>query len=178
MEQLAAITVPEDLNPLVPQIVELTLQGLARNEIAAKLEIHPTRVWQLRQTPEYRTLYEGAIADTMTEVRESFKLRAKQAADQIYMLSQRAESEKVKLSASQDVLDRTGEFNVKREVGVSFDVKLDAAAVGLFLEAARELGPGSATPILERYREVIPVLPHEGDPGALQADGSVTQGSS
>jgi hypothetical protein len=164
------------MNQHIPRIIELTLAGHSRVSIAQQLGIDATRIWQIRQTPEYRTLYDQALGDTMDEVRDNFKIRARDAADRIYRLSQQAQSEKVQLAASQDVLDRGG-LKPKMEVEVNNIVRLGRDVLELFARTALELGTRSTPPLLARVIDSECVLPDQERSWTEQARESLASGA-
>ena len=86
------------------------LEGKTRNEVAEAVGVHPTLIWQWRQDPVFAAKLEEQRKNISDNVRDLVTARLQQAAPeailQVAALSTKANSEKVRLQASQDLLDR------------------------------------------------------------------------
>lgn len=151
------------------KLIELKALGLSRQEIASKLNVHPTTIWQASQTSEYKELWEKTIEEAVEAVRESFKVRAKDAADKVYVLMARSPSDKVALEAAKDILSRGG-FVAKQEVEHIHVVRIEQTRAKLISQTAKQLGVGPAPGMVEAEFEEVPLLPDESLTGSLEAD--------
>ena len=158
------------------QLVDLKIQGLSRTEIAQRLDIHPTRVWQLTQLPEFKKLWEGVVEHVMQEVRAKFAARASQAADVEHGLMLGSPNDRIKLDAAKDILDRAG-YKPKEVVESVVSVRIDSGRLALIAESANLIRAGRAPRVVEDAREELALLSHESDSRTLKARKAFTHRS-
>lgn len=76
-------------------------------------------------------------------VREYLESKAEKAAEMIFILSQTADNEGVKLGASKDILDRSGFKPVEKSINLNVDVEItDPKARELAMKYEEELKKG------------------------------------
>src|SRR3990172_51298 len=121
------------------RLIELKASGVDRKSIAEELGIHPTRVWQLTQTEEYKALWQQTVDEAIRLTKEKIAVRTEAAADKVFTLMEHAQSEKVQLASAQDILDRGG-VEKRQEVRNVFTVRIEQDRARLFTTTARELG--------------------------------------
>lgn len=156
-------------------ILERQIDGASRNQIAADLGIHPTRVWQITQTEEYKKIYESLTKSIVEDVKMKFLTRSGEAGDRIFALMKQDQNLRVSLTAAQDLLDRGG-FKPKTEVENVITVRLERKRIDLISETARELGAGYIEGVATHLSEEEPLLLDESDPGQGQADEPASLG--
>jgi transposase len=100
------------------EAIAMMLAGASRQEIATKLGVHPTLVYQWTKHPEFAAALENARKELQQRVTAMVTDRlaeeAPKSLERLVQLRDTARSERVQLIASQDLLDRAGFKAVER----------------------------------------------------------------
>lgn len=110
------------LNEKHTTCIALMMQGVSRQEIASRLEVHPTTIYQWQQQVEFQDALEEARRGLTESVKALIGGRLAEEApaslDRIVRLRDGAESEKVQLTAAMNLLDRAGFRPVEKSMQV------------------------------------------------------------
>ena len=132
------------------------LKGKTRNEVAADVGVHPTLIWQWRQDPVFAAELERQRRDVSDAVRDQVTAHLQEAAPpammQIAALASKANSEKVRLQASQDILDRA-DFGAVIHHEHEHTVTLTPEVMGFVIQVLKEEGK---TIDAEGIEELVP----------------------
>lgn len=124
-------------------VIQRLLEGVARKAIAEEVGCHPTLVWQWQQIPDFQAELQrqrAALAETVESVIGSrLSVQASPSLDRIVQLRDGADSEKVRLAAAQDVLDRAG-FKPTQKVHQVTEHILSPEFAALIREAIADQG--------------------------------------
>lgn len=92
--------------------IQMTLQGASRKEIASKLGVTGHTIYHWGLDADYQAEITRLREELAVQVKETvaagLRDHVPNALAQVVVLSQGGQSEKVRLSASQDILDRAG----------------------------------------------------------------------
>ncbi len=143
------------------QCMQLLLQGAKRKDIAAQLGVTPNAIAYWQQNPEFSGELERLRNDAADQVKElianGLREHIPQALATIVALSQAAQSDKVKLSASQDLLDRAGFGAVQKSHSI-VEMKFPPGTLELAQQVMKEINARTIAVVPQGVIPEEPVL--------------------
>lgn len=141
------------------KIMELMLQGMPRQAIADRLDLTHQQVSLATNSKpfieEYDKIKDELCERTKGVVEESLQRNAPLALAQIVALSQGATAERVKLNASQDILDRAGYKPVDKHIH-ELQVNINEETMIHVNQVLMEMGE-----IVDSDRQATPAIPSQ-----------------
>jgi transposase-like protein len=126
----------------------MILQGKPFKEIALELDVSPQTLYLWRQGDEFQT-YMRSLRDAATEqVKEIIAAESVAAVNTVVALQRGAQSEKIKLAAAQDILDRAG-FGAVNKVAHAVQHTVTPELIDLIKELMSESKVAQATVVNE-----------------------------
>jgi len=149
------------LNEQHYQCMQLLLQGAARKDIATQLGISGNTVYAWQQNPEFSAELERLRNEAFDQVKSlvanGLREHVPTALATIVALSQASQSDKVKLSAAQDVLDRAGFGAVQKSHNI-VEMKFPPGTLELAQQVMQEINARTITVVPQGVVPEEPVL--------------------
>ena len=109
--------------------VKLDLEGLTTVEVADRIGVCPRTVYRWRDLPDYQSLLTSLKDDMHRAARATLNASARVAASEIVRLMSESTDDRIRLSAAQTLLDRTGHPKAERiEMDADVRAKVDVAS--------------------------------------------------
>lgn len=160
-------------NKLV-QLLDFKSRGLSNRQIADMMQESYPNIMRLQNSEKFQKMWAKACENAATEVKDRLVALSTVAVDTVGDMMHVSQPARVRLSAAQDVLDRTG-HGVKREQANSFQVRLEADQINVILSVARELGARPVASLDAGHVQRKLVLPSKGSAGPQQTGEPAAQ---